>query len=95
MSKFIHCRNSFLKFVYGCMKSGKSNELIKDLKQFKNPLIIKPLIDTRTNQIVSRTGACIDCIRLHENDSISELFESKIMIRCLSMNVNFCNQSRF
>jgi thymidine kinase len=65
--------NTKIYFIYGCMNSGKSLELIRIAKNYEendiNPLILKPKIDTRKpGYVYSRTGLSKKAYEIEIND---------------------------
>jgi thymidine kinase len=64
-----------LELIIGPVCSGKSTELIRKIKRYQiagfNILLVKPRIDSRSNNIRSRNGSELDC---HELDNISDIY---------------------
>ncbi|MFH1430836.1 MAG: thymidine kinase [Candidatus Uhrbacteria bacterium] len=60
-----------LTVIVGCMFSGKSEELLRQMKRATianlTTAVFKPALDTRatTDQICSRDGRCMDAITVH------------------------------
>lgn len=72
---------SKLTFYYGVMASGKSNELIGTYYKYtpigKKTIVMKPSIDTRDTDIVSRSGSSIPIdILIQPNDSILNYYNT-------------------
>ena len=62
-----------LIFFYGPMFSGKTNNLIETIEHSTNEkLIFKPMIDTRSKNIRSRTGKKIETIIISDPSEIIE-----------------------
>lgn len=72
---------SKLYFKYGCMNSSKSANLLmirhNYVEQGFHVLLLKPSIDIRegTSIIKSRIGIEAECIMVHPDDSIQQLFK--------------------
>ncbi len=64
--------------IYGSMFAGKSNKLIDLYNEanYNNPLIFKPKIDNRTQEVFSRTGKAISAIPIDSWDEIYQYINS-------------------
>ena len=66
-----------LIFQYGVMKSGKSMEIAKTYTNYivkgEKPLVLKPSIDTRDENIKSRLGIEIPCKTVSPDEDLTKL----------------------
>lgn len=110
LQRIINSKNNFnifnktkhnLKFVYGCMKAGKSNDLLKTnnaTKHFKytNSILIKPSKDTRdVGEIVSRSGLKATCKTIDNNTNIINFIFYNKLYKYNKLNYLFIDEVQF
>ena len=88
-----------LNFICGVMGSGKTQKLIYDYKDslaYGNAVVLKPDIDTRTEEdfVKSRTGEYCECINFGAFDDIRDLYDYSTVYYIFVDEVQFCTTAQ-
>ncbi len=72
-------KKGLLIFEYAVMNTGKSTKLLQENYNYKNSmgittLLIKPDMDTRSSKITSRLGIEANCINVHNERNLKDIF---------------------
>jgi thymidine kinase len=90
---------SKLIFEYSAMNAGKSTKLLQMNYNYKsinkNPLLLKPALDTRDIKISSRLGISSECINIDKDEDISLLFEKLNKETTTKYNIILVDEAQF